>query len=113
MKAVLTQAALKDLLEIARHIGKDNIPAARRFTAALRSRAQAVGHKPRLYPLAEGLEAAGVRRRLYRDYLIFFRETQTCVEVTRLLHAARDWQSLLTQDEANPSGDQSENRDSN
>jgi plasmid stabilization system protein ParE len=35
MKAVLTQAALKDLLQIARHIGKDNIPAARRFTAAL------------------------------------------------------------------------------
>lgn len=53
MKAVLTQAALDDLLEIARHIGKDNIPAARRLTAALRTRAQAVGHKPRLYPLAE------------------------------------------------------------
>jgi plasmid stabilization system protein ParE len=76
MKAVLTQAALNDLLEIARHIGKDNIPAARRFTAALRSRAQAVGRKPRRYPFAEGLETAGVRRRLYSDYLILYREAK-------------------------------------
>ncbi|HYI39405.1 MAG TPA: type II toxin-antitoxin system RelE/ParE family toxin [Allosphingosinicella sp.] len=105
MKAVLTQAALKDLLEIARHIGKDDIPAARRFTAALRSRAQAVGNKPRLYPFAKGLEATGVRRRLYRDYLIFYRETEAGVEVTRLLHSARNWQSLLAQDEATPSVD--------
>ena len=105
MKAVLTQAALKDLLEIARNIGKDNMTAARSFTAALRSRAEAVGHKPRLYPFAEGLEAAGVRRRLYRDYLIFYRETEAGVEVTRLLHAARDWQSLLAHDAGSPSVD--------
>lgn len=102
MKAVLTQAALDDLLEIARHIGKDNIPAARRFTAALRSRAEAIGDKPRLYPLAEGFEAAGVRRRLHNGYLIFYRETGAGVEVTRLLHAARDWRSLLADDQAKP-----------
>lgn len=46
-----------------------------------------------------------MRRRRYRDYLIFYRETEAGVEVTRLLHAARDWQSLLAQDEANPSVD--------
>jgi plasmid stabilization system protein ParE len=49
------------------------------------------------------LEAAGVRRRLYRDYLIFYRETEAGVEVTRIVHAARDWRSMLAQDEANPS----------
>jgi hypothetical protein len=35
MKAVLTRAANADLSEIARHIGRDDISAARRFTAAL------------------------------------------------------------------------------
>ena len=105
MKAVLTQAALKDLLEIARHIGRDDIPAARRTTAALRTRAPSVGRNPRLYPVAKGWEAAGVRRRLYRGYLIFYRETEEGVEVTRILHAARDWQSLLTRDEGDPSVD--------
>jgi plasmid stabilization system protein ParE len=95
MKAVLTRAALNDLSEIARHIGKDNVFSARRFTAALRSRAQAVGRKPRLYPYAKGLEGAGIRRRLYRDYLILYRETEAGVEVTRIVHAARDWLALL------------------
>lgn len=38
MKAVLTEAARNDLMEIARHIGRDDIPAARRFVVALRSR---------------------------------------------------------------------------
>lgn len=52
-----------------------------------------------------------MRRRLYRDYLIFYRETEAGVEVTRFLHAARDWQSLLTQNDANPSVDRRENRD--
>lgn len=105
MRAVLTQAALKDLLEIARYVGQNDIPAARRLTAALRGRAEALGRKPRLYPLAEGMEAAGVRRRLYRDYLIFYRETEAGVEVTRILHAKRDWRRLLVQDKAASSVD--------
>src|SRR5215213_9293453 len=70
MKAVLTDAALKDLMEIARHIGKDNIPAARRVTAALRSRAQGVGRNPRLYPFAEGFEAAQLRHSRRSDDII-------------------------------------------
>jgi toxin ParE1/3/4 len=95
MKAVLTEAALKDLMAIARHIGKDDIPAARRFTAALRSRAHAVGRNPRLYPLAEGFEAAGIRRRLYRGYLILYVEKNRRVEVLHIVHAARDWSRLV------------------
>ena len=95
MKAVLTDAALRDLKEIARHIGKDDISAARRFTAALRSRATAIGRNPRLYPLAEGLEAADVRRRLYRGYLIFYVERETGVEILHIVHAARDWSQLI------------------
>lgn len=95
MKAVLTEAARTDLMEIAGHIGQDDLRAARRFTAALRSRAQAVGRNPRLYPLAEGLEAAGVRRRLYRGYLILYVERGSRVEILHIVHAARDWSRLM------------------
>lgn len=95
MKAVLTEAALKDLMEIARHIGKDDISAARRFTAALRSRALAIGRNPRLYPLAQGFESAGVRRRLYRSYLILYCEREDRVEVVHIVHAAQDWSRLI------------------
>lgn len=95
MKAVLTKTALNDLMEIASHIGTDDIAAARRFTAALRTRAQAVGRNPRLYPLAAGFEAVGVRRRLYRGYLILYVERENRVEIIHIVHAARDWSRLV------------------
>lgn len=74
MNAVLTDAARADLKEIARRIAADIVPAARRFTRALRERALEVGTAPRRHRLADGFERAGIRRRLFRDYLIFFRE---------------------------------------
>lgn len=95
MRAVLTEAALADLAGIARHIGRDSIPAARRFTDALRQRALAIARNPRLYPLAEGLEALGIRRRLYRDYLILYREAEGRVEILHVVHGSRDWAGLL------------------
>lgn len=95
MKAVLTEAARNDLMEIARRIGKDHIPTARRFTAALRSRAEAIGRNPRLYPFAEGFEAVAVRRRLYRGYLILYVERNLRVEILHIVHAARDWSQLI------------------
>lgn len=95
MKAYLTEAAIVDLEEIARFIARGSIPAARRFVAALRSHALAVARAPRLYPFAEGFEAAGVHRRLYRDYLIFYRERDGRVEVLHIVHASKDWEALL------------------
>jgi plasmid stabilization system protein ParE len=95
VKAVLTRAAVSDVAEIARHIGRDSVPAARRFTAALERRALAVGRNPRIYPFAEGLEDLKIRRRLYRDYLIFFVEHEKGVDILRILYGARDWRALL------------------
>ena len=95
MKAVLARAAIRDLADIARRIGRDSIPAARRFTAALERRALGVGQNPRMFPFAEGLEDLRIRRRLYRDYLIFFIEHEGGVEILRIVHGARDWRALL------------------
>ncbi|HET9639842.1 MAG TPA: type II toxin-antitoxin system RelE/ParE family toxin [Allosphingosinicella sp.] len=96
MKAVLTEAARADLAEIARHIGKDSIPTARRFTAALRTRALAVGRNPRLYPFAAGLEDVGIRRRVYRDYLILYVESDRRVEIIRIVHGSRDLPHVMS-----------------
>lgn len=46
MKGFLTEAALDDLAGIARYIGRDSVPVARRFTAALRRHALAVAKLP-------------------------------------------------------------------
>lgn len=99
MKAVLTRAAVGDLAHIARRIGRDCVPTARRFTAELERRALAVGRTPRVYPYAEGLEDLKIRRRLYRDYLIFFVEHEGGVEILRIVHGARDWKALLEEPE--------------
>ncbi|MFL6845616.1 MAG: type II toxin-antitoxin system RelE/ParE family toxin [Allosphingosinicella sp.] len=95
MKSVLTEAAISDLAGIARSIAKDDMPTARRFTAELRKRALAIGRSPRLYPYAEGLEDLGIRRRLHKGYLIFFRETGCSVEILHFVHGARDWLALF------------------
>lgn len=101
MKAVLTRAVVGDLADIARRIGRDSVPAARRFTVALERRALAVGRNPRMYPFAEGLEDLKIRRRLYRDYLIFFVEHEGRVEILRIVHGARDWKALLKRPDPN------------
>jgi plasmid stabilization system protein ParE len=95
VKAVLTRAAVGDIADIARHIGRDSLLAARSFTAALERRALAVGRNPRIYPFAEGLEDLRIRRRLYREYLIFFVEHEKGVEILRIVHGARDWRALF------------------
>ena len=95
MKAVLTRTAVSDLADIARRIGRDSVPTARRFTAELERRALAVGRTPRVYPYAEGLEDLEIRRRLYRGYLIFFVERGGDVQILRIVHGARDWKALL------------------
>lgn len=99
MRAVLTRAAVGDLADIARYIGRDSIPAARRFTAALERRALAVGRNPRIYPFAEGLEDLKIRRRPYRDYLIFFAEQGGDVDMLRIVSGARDWRALFKKPE--------------
>jgi plasmid stabilization system protein ParE len=40
-------------------------------------------------------EAKGIRRRVYGNYLIFYRVTGEQVFVIRVLHAARDTDALL------------------
>ncbi|MBV8687038.1 MAG: type II toxin-antitoxin system RelE/ParE family toxin [Alphaproteobacteria bacterium] len=94
MKGFLSERALADLAEIAGRIGRDSIPVARRFTSALRRRALDLARNPRLYSF-EGFEAVGVRRRLYRDYLILHRERDGRVEVLHIVHASRDWSAVL------------------
>jgi plasmid stabilization system protein ParE len=95
VKAILARAAVGDLAEIARHIGRDSVPAARRFTASLERRALAVSRNPRVFPFAEGLEDLKIRRRLYRDYLIFFTASKAGVQILRIVHGARDWRALF------------------
>jgi toxin ParE1/3/4 len=50
---------------------------------------------PRAYPLVPRYEHLGVRRRSYRDYLIFYRIAGGRIEVLHVLHGARDYEPIL------------------
>ena len=91
MRLVVTRAAIRDLAEIEAFIARDNARAARRFILKLLDACDSLVDQPRAYPDA-GVQ--NLRKRPFDDYLIFYRLSDT-VEVVRILHAARDWASLL------------------
>ncbi|MCA1934868.1 MAG: type II toxin-antitoxin system RelE/ParE family toxin [Asticcacaulis sp.] len=95
MKVIITQSAQTDLREIARYIAQDNPKHARTFAQELKDRALAIGDTPYGSPLMEWFEAAGFRRKPYRDYAIIYKVIAEKVYVTRILHSARDIDTLL------------------
>ncbi len=50
---------------------------------------------PRGYSLVPRHEHAGIRRRPYGDYLIFYRIGTNTVEVLHVIHGARDYEAIL------------------
>ena len=54
---------------------------------------------PEGYALVPRYEALGIRRRPYRDYLIFYRVSDDSIEILHVLHGARDYETILFPDE--------------
>jgi toxin ParE1/3/4 len=90
----LTEQAREDVLDIWQYIAADNPDAADRiidqFTATYGSLARSPRIGMDLSRLRSGLRAYPVGK-----YVIFFRPTEGGIEIYRVMHGARDWQSLL------------------
>ena len=99
MKVVLADEALADLEDIAGWILKDNPVRALSFSRELRDRSRSLATQAALFPLVEGLEDLGIRRRGYRGYLIFYRIEPPIVTVLRILNGSRDHFALLQGDD--------------
>ncbi len=95
MKVVLAKPAEADLLDIAIYIARDNPTRARTFVRELRAKARQIGAMPRAFRLVPGFEHRGLRRRPYRDYLIFYRIEDDRIVVVHILHGAQDYEVLL------------------
>jgi plasmid stabilization system protein ParE len=72
---------------------------AREIIVELRERCAGLDKMPERYPVVPGFEAAMVRRRVYRDYLIVYRVRPQSVEILRIFHGASDYLRLLAQDQ--------------
>ncbi len=98
MNVVVSEAALDDLMRIGRAIAADNPLRAETFVTELYDRCRRLADMPRAYPLIPNWEDRGVRRRTYRDYLIFYRLPEETVEILRVLHGAREYEPILFPD---------------
>ena len=95
MIVVITEAAQAELEAIGDWIAEDNPTRALTFVFELRQRCETLVDAPRGYALVPRYEHLGVRRRPYRDYLIFYRILGDTIEVLHVLRGARDYESIL------------------
>ena len=61
----------------------------------LLDKCEAICDMPRAFPLVPRYEVHGIRRYVHRDYLIFYRVREELIEVIRILHCARDYETLM------------------
>ena len=99
MKVIIAEAAWADMLAIGKTIMADNPARAGTFIDELYERCQTLGDNPRAFPLLPGYEDRGIRRRVFGNYLIFYRIMDDRIDVLHVLHGAQDFQRLLFGDE--------------
>lgn len=95
MIVVLTDEAESDLERIGDWIAADNPSRAITFVQLLREKCLTLADAPLGYTLVRRYEPSGVRRRPFRDYLIFYRINGNTIEVLHVLHAAQDYTKIL------------------
>ncbi len=90
MRLAFTAAARRDLYEVGDYIARDSRRQALRFIAALEGFCATLLAQPERYPLLMHRADREIRRAPYADYLVFYRVSESTVEVLRVIHAARD-----------------------
>ncbi len=99
MKVEFTAPALLELEEIAEWIARDDPARAYAFVEELEKACFDIGKRPRAYPYFDRRRAHGVRRRVYGNYLIFYRDSLQSVIILHILHGARDYAQFVIADD--------------
>jgi toxin ParE1/3/4 len=95
---VLTAEARADLNEIAEFIRQDSPGAARRVVESLRDAMGKLTGFPEMGHSREDLAPIPLRCWPVYSYLIIYRPEKRPLQIVRILHGARDVQSLLEED---------------
>ncbi len=99
MKVVITKEAKSDLVEIGEFIRPHSPKRAITFVDELLDCCASLADNPCAFLLVPRYEHHGIRRRVHRDYLIFYHVHEDRVEVIHILHGARNYDALLFPDE--------------
>jgi toxin ParE1/3/4 len=95
VKVRFSAEALRDLESIGDYIAKDSAARAREFVLTLREKALAIGDMPHVYPIVQRYANKELRRRVFRDYLIYYRVQNGAVQIVHIVHGARDIGALF------------------
>jgi toxin ParE1/3/4 len=82
-----------DIQEIAAYIALDNFGAALSWLDIVDQKADRLGQMPKSGVKVDA--RPGLRLFPFGNYLMLYRETETGIEVVRVVHGARQWQKLL------------------
>lgn len=95
MRVVFAEPAEEDLEAIGDWIARDNPARAVTIVVELRVDCLEIGPRPMAYPFVAHRLSDSVRRKVYRNYLIFYRVVSSTVEIVHVLHGARDYAPIL------------------
>ena len=87
--------AERDLEEIGDRIAMDNPQRALSFVQELRDICEGLAYNPNRFSLVTRYENRGIRRRVYGNYLIFYRVEDKRVVILHILNGAMDHATLL------------------
>ncbi|WP_075628583.1 type II toxin-antitoxin system RelE/ParE family toxin [Xaviernesmea oryzae] len=96
MKVALSEQAWGDLLEIGQHIAAHNSSRASSFIDELYEACLGLASLPYAFPVHPDYTEEGIRRRIFRRYVIFYRVQAEKIEILHILHGARDHKEHLT-----------------
>lgn len=94
-RAVFSQLAELDLREIVDFIDRDNPTAAQSFITTIYEKCTTLASYPEMGRRRSGFKDSEIRTLAVGNYLIFYRPASQGVEISRILHGARDFESLL------------------
>ena len=95
MKVVFSVEADDDLENIGDYIAIDSPRRAISFVRELRTAAITIGEYPDAFPLIPHYEHYGIRRRPYRNYLIFYATDHDRIFIVHILNGAQDYEAIL------------------
>ncbi len=81
MRVTFADAAVSDLYAIEEYVSRDSPAHARTVVDELLNRCESLAERPEAFPVVPRYRDRGVRRRLVRDNLIFYRVSKDRIEV--------------------------------
>jgi toxin ParE1/3/4 len=91
----ISDEAANDLEQIVDYIAERNPWRALSFIRELRGKCEDLVANPNGFALVPRYEHHGIRRRVYGDYLIFYRVDNAKVVIIHILHGATDYGAIL------------------